>query len=385
MPPCGRHAACAPPYAPGSMGALLGVALLLAFANGANDNLKGVATLIGSGTAAYRRALVFATAATLAGSVLALVLAQELLVRFSGRGLVPPEIVADPIFVGSVAFGAGATVLLATRLGMPTSTTHALVGALLGAGLAAGGAVRWGVLAGSFVVPLLFSPLVAVFGTMALYPLLHRVRRRLGVTSYTCLCVGSETVEVVPETLPTGALALERRRVLSARLATAVDCRLRYGGGVLGLRAAPVLDALHYVSAGAVCFARGVNDTPKIAALLLLAPALGARAAVLLTGVVIALGGLLAARRVTRTMSHGITPMNAGQGFTTNVVTAGLVLVASPLGLPVSTTHVSNGALFGLGLVTRAARAATIGRILATWILTVPAAALLAAGARALL
>src|SRR5712692_8346252 len=110
----------------------------LAYSNGANDNFKGVATLFGSGTTNYRRALVWATLATFLGSVTAIVWSQTLLKNFSGRGLVADELVAQPTFVAAVATAAGLTVLLATTIGMPISTTHSLVGALVGAAWAAG-------------------------------------------------------------------------------------------------------------------------------------------------------------------------------------------------------------------------------------------------------
>jgi PiT family inorganic phosphate transporter len=80
-------------------------------------------------------------------------------------------------------------------------------------------------------------------------------------------------------------------------------------------------------------------------------------------------------------MAFGITGMNEGQAATANIVTAALVVVASPLGLPVSTTHVSCGALFGIGAVTGEARWRTIGGILAAWVVTLPFAAALAAAA----
>jgi PiT family inorganic phosphate transporter len=70
-----------------------------------------------------------------------------------------------------------------------------------------------------------------------------------------------------------------------------------------------------------------------------------------LIAVVMAAGGVLNARRVAETTSRRITRMNPGQGFTANLVTAALVIGDSRLGLPVSTTHVSVGALFGIGLV----------------------------------
>lgn len=79
-------------------------------------------------------------------------------------------------------------------------------------------------------------------------------------------------------------------------------------------------------------------------------------------------------------MSKGITPLNPGQGLTANLITSSLVLATSPLGLPLSTTHVSVGALFGIGLVTRQAKLKTIATILAAWVITLPLAASLGAG-----
>ena len=83
--------------------AILLVGLLLAYGNGANDNFKGVATLLGSGTSSYRGALVWATVTTGLGSVAALVIARQLLTAFSGKGLVPAHVVADPVFPAAVA------------------------------------------------------------------------------------------------------------------------------------------------------------------------------------------------------------------------------------------------------------------------------------------
>jgi PiT family inorganic phosphate transporter len=355
------------------------VVLVLAFANGANDNFKGVASLLGSGTTSYRATLAWATATTLAGSAAAAFLAHGLVVRFQGKGLVPPEVAADPGFLLAVALGAGATVLLATRLGLPTSTTHALTGALVGAGLAVAGSVDLTRLGAGFALPLLTSPILALFGTAALYPLLRAARARLGVTRETCLCVGERVVERVGGL--DAALAAERRRELALSIGERVTCREAYDGTLVGLPAARMLDGAHMLSAGAVGFARGLNDTPKIAALLLVVPAFGspeATAALVACGVAIAVGGVLGARRVARTMSYGITPMNAGQGFASNLVTALLVVFASRFGLPVSTTHVACGALFGIGIVRGDAHVGSIRAIVLAWVLTLPLAGILA-------
>src|SRR3990170_6892462 len=126
----------------------------LAYSNGANDNFKGVASLFGSRTTSYRTALTWATVTTFAGSVSSIFLAQALLKTFSGKGLVPDQFVASEYFLLSVAFGAGATVMLATLTGFPISTTHGLTRAIVGSGLTAAGAqVNLGVLRQQFLLP----------------------------------------------------------------------------------------------------------------------------------------------------------------------------------------------------------------------------------------
>lgn len=349
----------------------------LAYANGANDNFKGVATLFGSGTTNYRSALHWATITTLLGSFTAILLAQQLLKNFSGRGLVGEDLAVQPDFVAAVALAAGLSVLLATRIGMPISTTHSLIGALVGAGLSAGSPVHVGRLAGDFFLPLLLSPVIAIAATTLCYLALHGARQALGITAHSCFCVGKEVIEVVP--VMHGSSVGQRIEQLTAKLGNTVTCHSRYQGQFLGVEVGPVFDQLHFLSAGVVSFARGLNDTPKIAALLLVVPAAGQLGSIALTGVAIALGGLLSARRVAEMMSQKITPMNHGQGFTANLVTSLIVIGASTLAMPVSTTHVSCGALFGIGTITRRARWSTIAMILVAWLTTLPLGVLLGA------
>lgn len=355
------------------------VGLLLAYANGANDNFKGVATLFGSGTASYRLSLLWATTTTALGSVTALMLAGELLTAFSGSGLVPAGIASAPGFGLSVALAAASTVLLATSLSFPISTTHALIGALVGAGFVASPqGVHGSTLANSFVLPLLTSPFIAVALTIVLYPIFGYFRRRLGVTHETCVCIGDEVVGVVPGQL-SSEQALKIVRVPTLAIDDKATCQIRYQGAVIGLSARTLLDGAHFLTAGMVSFARGLNDTPKIAALLLVGNLLAPTNAILGVAAAIAAGGWISAKRVAETMSHRITGMNPGQGFTANAITAFLVIVASNLGLPVSTTHVSCGSLFGIGAATGLARWKTIREILLAWVITLPVAGLLGA------
>jgi PiT family inorganic phosphate transporter len=131
--------------------------------------------------------------------------------------------------------------------------------------------------------------------------------------------------------------------------------------------------------------ARGLNDTPKIVALLLAVRAVAPRPGLALVGGAMAIGGIVGARRVAETLSKKIVAINAGQGFVANAVTGALVVCASLFGLPVSTTHVATGALFGIGLSTGGARARTVLMILLAWVTTLPLGAALGAAARLVL
>lgn len=353
--------------------ALVGIVLLVAYANGANDTFKGVATLFGSGTSSYRRALTWATVTTFAGSIAALFLAEQLVRAFSGRGLVPDAIVSSSGFLASVGIAAAGAVLLATFLSLPVSTTHALTGALVGAGLVlAGSELRWAALGATFFLPLVVSPVAALALTLLLHPTLRWTARRLGIRRESCICVNERWVPVGAETVA-AAPGLE--------VAACDSRRERYEGTILAVDAERAVNAAHYLSAGAVSFARGLNDTPKIVALLVASQALGLRGGMILVGAAMALGAVVQARRVGETMGRKITPMNHGQGLAANLVTAALVLLASRFGLPVSTTHVSCGSLFGVGLLTGRADRKVVGSIVLAWVGTLPLAAALGAAA----
>lgn len=353
--------------------------LFLAYANGANDNFKGVATLFGSRTASYKTALTWATVTTLAGSLVSVVVAQKLIVAFSGKGLVSAATAQDPSFLLAVAIGAGLTVMIATLVGFPISTTHSLVGALVGAGFATvNGHVDLGALGKGFVAPLLFSPVIAMAMAALLYVVLHSIRKSAGITKEFCLCVG-ESHEVVTVATEPFRLAGAVKSTITARLAEEHVCIERYRGAILGIGVGKMLDGLHFLSAGLVSFSRGLNDTPKIMGLILVAGVVDVQFSMLSIALAMAVGGLLHARKVANLTSRDVTHLNNGQGFTANLVTALLVASASALGMPVSTTHVSVGALFGIGAVNRRTNYTVIGKISASWILTLPLAGVIAA------
>jgi inorganic phosphate transporter, PiT family len=301
------------------------VTALVAYANGANANFKGVASLYGSHTTTYRTAQRWAALTTLLGALASTYFSSHLLKAFSGKGLVPDELLSDPMFLLSVALGAMLTGSLATWFGFPVSTTHALTGGLLGAGFAANASqINWFKLWSTFLQPLLIGPIVAIL---------------LGATLY----------------------AAKQRSMLAS------DSRSK------------TVDALHFLSAGAVGFARGMNDTPKIAALLGVTSWLHGTTGMLLVAVAMMAGGLISSRSVAETLAHNITDMNSGQAFVANLSTAILVILGSVNGLPLSTTHVSVGALLGIGITTHQAHWRTVRPVVIAWIITLPCAAMLAA------
>ncbi len=356
---------------------LFAMVLWLAYGNGANDNFKGVATLYGSGTATFRQALTWATVSTFAGSLVSILLAERLLAVFSGKGLLPEALLGEPTTLIAIGGAAALTIMLATLLGMPTSTTHALTGALLGIALVTSGSnVPWASFLRLFAVPLLVSPLLAILITVTVYPVLRWFRLRADINPDTCACVDDSPAGA---SIGDGAAVVACASVPAVRLGTVKECGSGDDGAIQGINAQTVVDTLHYLSAGAVCFSRAVNDTPKIAALLLVLGHLDKYIALGCVALAMALGGMLQSRKIAETMGKRITTLNSGQGLCANLVTALLVLFASRLGVPVSTTHVSCGAIFGIGVVERNAQWKTITAVLATWITTLPLAALVGA------
>ncbi|MEH1963451.1 MAG: inorganic phosphate transporter [Nostoc sp.] len=299
--------------------------LFLAYSNGANDNFKGVATLFGSRTSSYETVILWATFTTFAGAVTATFLASTLIKNFSGQGLVPDAIANTPHFHMAVAIAAGLTVLIASLVGFPISTTHSLTGAIVGAGLVAIGLkVNFAALGTSFILPLLFSPIIAIFLGAGIYSL----------SSY----INSKWYLPVNEKM---------------------------------------IDTCHFISAGIVSFVRGLNDTPKIVSLILIIEYFSIQGGMITIAIAMALGGLLNSQRVAVTMSTKITSMNHTQGLSANIVTGVMVIAASWFGLPISTTYVSVASIFGVGLIGKKVNMRVFSQILLSWILTLPTAAII--------
>ncbi len=350
--------------------------LSLAFANGANDVSKGIATLVGSGGAEFKRAVWWGTIWTVLGGLCAALASQGLVAAFSGKALLvlPQE---GHQFLIAVAGGASLWVLFASKSSLPVSTTHAITGALCGAGLMAAGpdGVQWAAVVKKFAIPLFLSPLLSMGLIFFLSPL---IRAAFGGFQKYCVCVEEgKGVCLRPAGAAAVAIADAPKLVLGEAAACAAEPTL--------LAQVNGMDALHWLAAGLTSFARGLNDTPKILAMGAAASAalgLGQPFLYVLVALAMGAGSAIWGFRVTETLATKVTKMTHAEGFSANLVTSVLVTFASRLALPVSTTHVSSGAIIGIGLKKGGGGVhwGTVRDMLLAWLITLPVSALFAAG-----
>lgn len=352
----------------------------LAYANGSNDVSKGIATLVGSGVTDLRRAILWGVFWTGVGAFSGSILAAAMIQTF-GKGLLGAGI--TPTFSAAIASICGAAVWVAfsTRFGLPVSTTHAIVGSLSGVAVVAYGiaGINWLALNSKILLPLLVSPILAMALTWALT---RFAGSSAGAQAQDCACVAVSSCPALVTAEDDGAAAfLVGVPQLHLKVANSEECE-RESGWAAKLK----LDHLHWLSSGAVSFARGLNDAPKLAALVLAVAALShlsARlngATFLLIAIGMMAGSWIAGLRVTRVLAENVSPMNHREGLLANVVTALLVGPGAAMGLPMSTTHVSSGAIIGIGTQNGGADWGTVKSMLWAWVLTLPGAAAIGIG-----
>jgi inorganic phosphate transporter, PiT family len=358
--------------------ALFALVLALAFANGTNDVSKAIATLVGSGITNYQTAIVWGTVWTVFGACVSGVVASAMVKTFSS-GLIAPGTATPPTLALAVLTGAMIWVLVASHTSLPVSTTHALMGAIVGAGLAAfaGDELIWSAIGKKIALPLLLSPPLALTMSVLLHPAL-RVAAARWEGSCLCLLPTSRALVAID------AKGMTRTLFQTGETVVAVPSQCDRAG----LRGITIgLDSIHWISSGLAAFARGVNDAPKIAAIVLLGSTLASWPSAqfqisTFVGVALAmgLGSYLGGLRVTKVLAEKVTTMDHAEGLSANLTTSTLVLVSATMGLPVSTTHVSSSAIIGIGLLkgVRAVRWSTVRDMVLAWIVTLPAAGLLA-------
>lgn len=344
-----------------------GLVLSLAWANGANDISKGVATLVGSGASRVKTAIWWGTLWTVLGGVAAVGWGAALLETF-GSGYLRPGFAVSTGFIASALIGASGWVFIATHRGLPVSTTHALLGGIAGAALTLAGpdGLHMTAVANKALLPLLVGPLIAIVLCALILLLARWVSGK--VPAWHPGCCDQADWRKNPFVCAAPGANVPRS-----------PWQVRFWVG------------LHWLSSGATSFARGLNDTPKIAAFLMLATSLNSGVAtttgnhavwsVVAVALVMGLGCLWGGFRVLDVLSHRIAPLDVSSGVVANLGTSILVLAASPFGLPISTTHVSAGALMGIRWADKAkpGEADAMKQVLYGWVVTLPIAMLLAA------
>jgi len=360
---------------------VLAAGVFIAYVNGANDVSKGIATLVGSGMTTYKRAIIWGTVWTGIGGLAGALLAEAMVETF-GKALLASGVIPTLAATVATIIGAGAWIAIATRTGLPVSTTHAIVGSIAGVGIRAYGldGFNWVALGSKAVLPLLLSPFVALLVTVALLKGWTTLSGGPGSQKADCLCVVMEAPKLLADAnsvcCSTAAISPTRTGIV---LASGTECG-EEDSGILRFTS----NHLHWLTSGGTSFARGMNDAPKIVALILVAGAAsGTEVAIepisfVLVTLGMVAGSWIGGRRVTGVMAEKVTRMDHHEGFVANLVTAAMVGPGGALGLPMSTTHVSSGAIIGLGSQD-AGRLnwKTVRRIGLAWIITVPAAAVL--------
>ena len=310
------------------------VALGFDFTNGFHDTANAVATTIGTRALPPRLAIVYSAVLNLAGALVATQLLHTKVANTVG-GLVAHTAIALP-FIDAALVGAIAWNLITWRAGLPSSSSHALIGGLVGMALAAYGTagVKWDKLA-PVILALVTSP---VIGLLVAYIVMVLV---------------------------------------SNLLRNAHPARANRG-----------FRRLQVLSSALVSFSHGANDSQKTMAVIALALvsthhlskfSIPAWVAVI-AAVAIGLGTYAGGWRIIRTLGWSIIKLEPINGFVAETVGAAVIQVATQLGQPVSTTHVVAGAVMGSGAPRRlsAVRWGVAQRILLAWLLTIPAAALVA-------
>ncbi len=310
-------------------------ALAFDFTNGFHDTANAMATSIATGALRPRVAVAVSAVLNIVGAFLSTAVAKTISGGIVNDAKITPAIVFGGL-IGAIVWN-----LLTWLAGLPSSSSHALFGGLIGATwIAAGsGAVHFDKVMEKIIIPAVASPLIAGFvatvGTFVLYRLTRRARQ--------------DTV-------------------------------------TRGFRAGQV------VSASMVSLAHGTNDAQKtmgvITLTLIAAGSLPSGSGppfwvILTAALAIATGTYLGGWRIIQTVGHKITDVVAPQGFAAESSSAAVILASSHLGYALSTTHVASGSVIGSGVGKRLAdvRWGVAGRMVLAWVFTLPAAAVVGAGA----
>jgi len=313
------------------IGIIVVLALSFDFSNGVHDAANAIATTVTTRALSMGKAVAMAAVLNLIGAVVSTAVA-----KFIGKGLVDAHLVTLPI-VAAALVGAISWNLLTWYYGLPSSSSHALIGGLVGAALFAFGPASVHVDGLTKTVLALVTSPLAGFG--AAYLLMRGLLRVVQDRPYTPTMRGFRRLQIV--------------------------------------------------SAAFMAFSHGSNDAQKTMGVVTLAlissHLLPSQAAVplwvvLSSAVAMALGTAVGGWRIIKTMGSKLVDLTPAHGFAAETAAATVILIASHLGLPISTTHVIASSILGVGATRRAnsVRWGTATNILLAWVLTIPGAGLVA-------
>jgi PiT family inorganic phosphate transporter len=308
------------------------------FTNGFHDTGNAMATSIATGALSPRVAVGLSGVLNLVGAFLSLAVAATI-----ASGLVDTNLVTLTVVAAGLAGGITWN-LLTWLLGIPSSSSHALIGGVIGSTIAAAGghAVQWHDLVAKVVIPAGLSPIIAALVAATGTWLLYRISRSL----------------------------TDRARTHGFRI------------GQIG-------------SASMVSLAHGTNDAQKTMGVITLALIVNKTVpassnapfwVILSCALAISIGTYLGGWRVIRTLGKGLVEIESPQGMAAESASAAVILLSSSFGYSLSTTHVATGSIIGTGLGKKGAevRWNVAGRMATAWVFTLPSAGLVGAGAEAL-
>jgi PiT family inorganic phosphate transporter len=312
---------------------VVGTALAFDFTNGFHDTANVVATSISTGAARPSVAIGFASLLNFVGAFISISVAATVAKDVVNAEVITPTIVFAGL-IGAIAWN-----LITWWFGLPSSSSHALIGGVVGSAVAAAGfdVILAEGLVGKVLIPAVVAPIVALIVAALAIGISYRV-------------VGKQRPGLVTR----------------------------------GYRWGQIL------SSGLLALAHGTNDAQKtmgvITLALIAAGKLGAEAnpptwVIVASATAIALGTYSGGWRIIKTTGTRIIKMDAAQGFSAQGAGAAVILASTHFGFPLSTTHVINGGVMGSGAAKRlsAVRWGVAGNIVVAWLLTLPAAALIGA------
>jgi len=372
---------------------------------GANDVANSMAPVVGAKAVTIRQAVFIAVILNVVGAVFI----GSHVTNTIRKGIVSTDILGDPhlVLIGALSaiLAASLWVNLATWKSLPVSTTHSIVGAMIGFGIVAGGfsVINW-VKLGAVVMSWIISPLFSLAISFFLFKIILRLilskkNTLIWALKLSPFFIGSTVFIVVLSFL--FKTPLGKNLSVQGPVALILAFIIALIVGFAGMKVLKRLvkestpngaeEIFRFIQIGTACYvalAQGANDVANaigplaVIYFLVKTGTVGATVPVpvfllLFGGVGIACGISMAGHRVMDTMGKKITALSNTRGFAVNFATATTVLVASKMGLPVSTTHAAVGGVMGIGLArgVEAVNLSIVYRIMLYWVLTVPVAA----------